>query len=253
MNRTIYTTLTVLSLALAGCGDDGANNNTEAGTTGAVASTGPSTTMPSTTEVATNTSATSSTATTLEPGGDSTSTGGLKGGPRGKRPTLAGQIDRAGRVAISTATIETFQTDEQIVGVQKDAYNAAGPEDWSGFVPQMMTSLGILDSLDATCGNQLLADAGDNRYEFLATILADDRLWVNSESGTCGVYLGVEAEAIGAVPAGMGGCGGRTPADDVIERSYSILAAGTLAGIDDGVPADDGNVTEAFPFLGAPE
>lgn len=256
MNRTIYTTLTISSLALAlsGCGDDGASNSTEAGTTEAGASTGASTTTASSTTAATTTSSqTGSTATTVDPSGGSSSTGEPADGPRGKRPALAAQIDRAGRVAISTATIETFQADEQIVGTEKDAYNAAGPEDWSGYIPQMMTSLAILDSLDAACGNQLLADAGETRYEALATVLADDRLWVNSETGTCGVYLGVEAEAIGAVPAGMGGCGGRTPADDVIERNYSVLAAGILAGIDDGVPADDGNATEAFPFLGAPE
>ncbi len=246
MNAKIYTVVTAISLAIApsGCGDDGSPSTAEAGTSTGRASTGVSTTA---------TTTTGGTTTNVGSGDSSSTSGGPGDGPRRDRPTLGAQIDRAGRAAISTATIETFQADEQIVGTQKDAYNAAGPEQWAAYIPQMMTSLAILDALDATCGNQLLADAGDDRYAFLATVLSDDRVWVNSDSGTCGVYLGVEAEAIGAVPAGMGGCGGRTPADDVIERSYSVLAAGILAGVDDGVTADDGNVTDTFPFLGAPQ
>lgn len=255
MNAKIYTAVaaTSLALVLTGCGDDGSSSNAEDGTSTSGASTGAPTTAPATTAAETTASTSGSTTTSPETGDGSSTTGEPGDGPRGDRPTLGAQIDRAGRAAISTATIETFQADEQIVGTEKDAYNAAGPEQWAGYVPQMMTSLAILDALDATCGNQLLADAGDDRYAFLATVLSDDRVWVNSDSGTCGVYLGVEAEAIGAVPAGMGGCGGRTPADDVIERSYSVLAAGILAGVDDGVTADDGNVTDTFPFLGAPE
>lgn len=255
MNAKIYTAVaaTSLALALAGCGDDGSSNDADGGSTTSGASTGVPTTTPATTTVETTEATSGSTTTGLGSSDDSSTTDSPDNGPRGERPPLGAQIDRAGRAAISTATIETFQADEQIVGTEKDAYNAAGPDDWAGYVPQMMTSLAILDALDATCGNQLLADAGDDRYAFLATVLSDDRLWVNSGSGTCGVYLGVEAEAIGAVPAGMGGCGGRAPADDVIERSYSVLAAGILAGVDDGVTADDGNVTDTFPFLGAPE
>ncbi len=175
-------------------------------------------------------------------------------GPRRKkRPALGAQLDRAGRAAVSTATISTFDPDEGARPRAMDEYNRTGPDQWPKYSDSIAKSLAILDALDTTCGNQLLADKGDTRYGFLASVLADDRLWVNSGSGTCGVYLGVEAEAIGAVPAGMGGCGGRAPADDVIERSYSVLAAGILAGVDDGVTADDGNVTDTFPFLGAPE
>ena len=64
--------------------------------------------------------------------------------------------------------------------------------------------------------------------------------------------LGLEAEVVGAIPAGAGGCGGRTPADDVIERSYSVLAAGALSGIDDTIVGDDGVQSESFPFLAPP-
>ncbi|MCH9680015.1 MAG: DUF4331 domain-containing protein [Deltaproteobacteria bacterium] len=243
MNDRIYfvTVSLAVGLVLLGCGDDG----------GSAANTDGTTTNGPATGLATSTASGTDGGTV---GADSTGeTGTEPDGRRGDPPALGGQIDRAGRAAISTATIETFQTDRQITANQKDAFNAAAVGDWPSYVPQIMTSLAILDALDATCGNQLLADAGDNRYEFLATVLSDDRLWINSLSGTCGTYLGVEAEAIGAVEAGAGGCGGRSPSDDVIERSYSVLAAGILAGIDDGVTEDDGVVTDTFPFLGAPQ
>lgn len=253
MNHTIFNTLTAatLAMALAACGDDGGNSQPTTSESTGSSSTGAATSgMESTGSRQTSTTGTE---TTDNPGDGTSSSGGAPVGPRGAPPALAAQIDRAGRAAISTATIETFQTDARIVATEKDGYNAASPDAWADYIPQMMTSLAILDALDATCGNQLLADAGDERYAFLAGVLSDDRLWVNTESRTCGVYLGVEAEAIGAVPEGAGGCGGRSPADDVIERSYSVLAAGILDGIDDGVAEDDGAVTDSFPFLGAPE
>jgi len=41
-------------------------------------------------------------------------------------------------------------------------------------------------------------------------------------------------------------------ADDVIERSYSVLAAGALAGIDDTITGDDVEHLGSFPFVGEP-
>jgi hypothetical protein len=173
-------------------------------------------------------------------------------GPEGM-PELGDQIDRMGRAAVSTALIATFETDTNAKGEAKDAYNAA-EEDWSVFAEQMTPNLAILDALDGTCGNQLLAGSGEDRYAALAEALANDRLYVNSTSGTCGVYLGVEGEALGALESGDGGCGGRTPLDDVIERSYSVLAAGTLTGVDDTITEDDADHDiETFPWLAEPQ
>jgi hypothetical protein len=169
-----------------------------------------------------------------------------------ERPTLGQQIDRMGRPAINTALNNTFNGDKSAKDAAKVAYGQATPSEWSAYVDDFAASLAILDSLDTVCGNQLLADAGPARYMTLANVLVDDQLYVNSNSGECGTYLGLEAEVVGAIPAGAGGCGGRTPADDVIERSYSVLAAGILAGIDDGVTEDDGIQTAVFPFLGEP-
>lgn len=174
-------------------------------------------------------------------------------GPEG-RPTLGPQIDRAGRPAISTALVATFSADADARSTARNAYNRAGQDDWTDFAPEITTSLGILDSLNGVCGDQLLAaDSGTDVYAALRGVLLDDRLYVNSSATTCGVYLGVEGEAIDALGAGEGGCGGRTPNDDVIERSYSVLASPALAGIDDLVTGDerDHSATE-FPFLAGP-
>jgi hypothetical protein len=175
--------------------------------------------------------------------------------PRGEGnpPSLGQQVDRVGRAAISTALIATFEADDSAKGQLKDDYNAAGPSDWASFADEMEKNLAILDSLDAECGNQLVADQDPtNRYAFLAAVLADDQLYVLSTTGECGVYLGLEAEIVGAVPAGEGKCGGRMPSEDVIDRSYSVLAAGVLTGVDDTIVADDGAQTSSFPFLGPP-
>lgn len=169
-------------------------------------------------------------------------------------PQLGTQIDRAGRPAISTALVETFNGDSAAKGVARDTYNAAAESDWASFSSVFTPSLAILDALDGNCGNQLLAAAVDDgtRYDALAGILADDQLYVNSAAGECGVYLGLEAEIVGAIPAGDGKCGGRTLGDDIIDRSYSVLAAGILTGVDDTIAADDCPPSESFPFLCAP-
>ena len=77
----------------------------------------------------------------------------------------------------------------------------------------------------------------------------------NPASGTCdgGVYFGVEAETLAILGAGEGGCGGRDPNNDVIDRSYSVLAAGILTGVDDTITGDSAtHDPDLFPFLAAP-
>ncbi len=176
--------------------------------------------------------------------------------PRGadNPPTPGAQIDRMGRPAINTALIGTFDADEDAKNALKDEYNAALPPDWPMFVDEIQKNLAILDGLDATCGNQLAADNNpDDRYAFLAAALADDQLYVNSTVGECGVYLGLEAEALEVVEAGVGKCGGRTLTDDVIDRSYSVLAAGIFTGVDDTITENDVAFLDEFPYLAPPQ
>ena len=180
---------------------------------------------------------------------------------RGDMPRIGRvQIDRMGRAGVNTALTNPFfresvpsevETHEEVV----DAYNAATrvPRWGARFSPEIAANLAILDSLDAVCGNQLLAGPTPSagRYNALAGILADDQLYLNTRSGTCAQYLAVEANAVGIA---NDDCGGRTPLEDTIDTTYSLLAAGALAGVTDGLPIDgDGTASLTdFPFLDQP-
>ena len=80
----------------------------------------------------------------------------------------------------------------------------------------------------------------------------------NTTSGTCGLYLANEAAALG-LSAAAGDCGGRTPTEDVVDESYTLLTAGVAAylgnmhAVTDGIDAGDHtpSITD-FPFLQAP-
>jgi hypothetical protein len=174
----------------------------------------------------------------------------------GSPPALGPRIDRAGRVAITAALISPFEADADVTARDRKAYNASGLSNQT-FAPMIRKSLGVLDGLDGTCGTQVLASpgllaAGSDRYAALTQVLLDDQLYVHSNRNGS-IYLGLEAEAIGALPPGDGAAGGREPGDDVIARSYSVLAAGALNGVDDGVPSDDATHNpDVFPFLAAP-
>lgn len=178
-------------------------------------------------------------------------------GALGKRnpPRIGERVDRTGRPAITAALISTFNPDGR--ATVRDAYNRSGQlnEDFRATIEE---SLGVLDGLDGACGNQLLADVAaedEPRYSPLATVLLDDQLYLHSDRvGAPSIYLGLEAEFVLGSDTISGGGGGRTPGYDVIERSYSVLAAGALSGVDDGVAADDENHDEdEFPFLAEPQ
>jgi hypothetical protein len=80
-------------------------------------------------------------------------------------------------------------------------------------------------------------------------VLASDMLQVDASKTSCAAYLAVEANATGVLANNE--CGGRKLQLDVIETSYSVLAAGELGGIDDGV-GFSAHVLATFPYLGAP-
>jgi hypothetical protein len=172
-------------------------------------------------------------------------------------PQLGVQIDRMGRAAINTALLGPF-LDKGAGGPRgalQNTYNAASkPDEWVDlFAAEMASNLAVYDSLDRTCGNQLLAGmtAEPGRYDALAAVLADDQLYVNTASGTCAQYLGVEANALGIT---NDDCGGRTPLEDTVDTTYSVLAVGAVTGVGDGVPVDaDGTASVSeFPFYAPP-
>jgi hypothetical protein len=181
------------------------------------------------------------------------------GGGSGKAPAppaLGAQMDRMGRPAVQTATNHTFDSNDGTKGMAKDAWNSnSDPTAWvSAYTSEIEKNLAILDSLDGVCGNQLFADktkTDASRYATFASVLADDRVWVNAAGATCTTYLAVEANATNLLA--NADCGGRKPSYDAIKVTYSAVAAGALMGVTDGtaaVPAKTSGST--FPYLGAP-
>jgi hypothetical protein len=198
-------------------------------------------------------------------------------------PALGMQIDRMARPAINTALNAVLDADP-LKTAKKDKYNqASNPTTWkttqldTAMTPPAGTVLaefakyiGFFDVLDqglATvtptngCNNgaRFMAPPSPTSYGELATILADDELYVDTTKGGCGFYLSLEVEVAAGVPHTQ--CGGRTLTMDVVDVSYSLLAAGT-SGFDvgngfapkitDGAPAHTDVNNDNFPFLGAP-
>jgi hypothetical protein len=181
------------------------------------------------------------------------STTSVRAAPPGHPPLTAGVlIDRMGRALTGNALLGTFDT-EEFSDRRKQQYNQAPPADWAAFASDIAATLAIYDGFDGVCGNQWLAVQNappPTRYEALARLLADDRLWVNSRAKSCKQYLAAEFNHVGAT---NDDCGGRTPNYDAVDVFRSLLARGRVTGVEDGVTADDRPHSDArFPFLAAP-
>lgn len=168
----------------------------------------------------------------------------------------AGQIDRAGRPLTGNALLGTVATADESNQL-KEQYNAATPATGAMFSPEIAKGLGLYDGFDGDCGNQLLADRESppaSRYQALAALLADDRLWVNGASGVCTELFAVELAALAGRGALKDDCGGRTPNYDAVNVYRSLLVTGAGTGVDDGVHRDEReHSTTVFPFLAAPD
>lgn len=182
-------------------------------------------------------------------GSDTTNPGGTPAAP-----SLGEQIDRMGRPGVNTALSVPFDTDMARQDAKKDEYNATPQSQWvSKYKPVFAPVLAIYDSADTQCGNQFAAGmtATAGRYDALAGVLADDQLYVNTDSGTCMTYLGVEANATMIIP--NSDCGGRAPPYDVIKLTYGVLTTGMYnTMITDGVAPKSNFSASAFPFLAKP-
>ena len=194
-----------------------------------------------------------------------TACGGSASNPA--KPAIgATQMDRMGRAGVNTALTDPFgvipgKTTDQA----KDEYNAVtDPAQWAAkFKAAIATHLAIYDFPSRCQGAQLAAGptATAGRYDALAGVLADDQLYVRTQSSTCALYLAAEADAVG-LTSNNGDCGGRTPTEDTIKETFSLLFLGHPTGITDGLPVGpsglgakaNGNGVNAmtFPFLGTP-
>jgi hypothetical protein len=165
------------------------------------------------------------------------------------------QIDRAARPLTGGALLGTLAS-EELSNLLKEEYNVASPTTAAAFVPEIEKGLELYDAFDGKCGNQWLArgdGASAARYEVLAKLLADDRLWVDTESTICTQLFAVELAHLSGQSAAAIDCGGRTPRYNASNVYRSLLVDGTTTSVDDGVDHDDRDHSETeFPFLAAP-
>jgi hypothetical protein len=165
------------------------------------------------------------------------------------------QIDREGRPLTGNALLG-LMAPEDVSNEIKEDYNAATPQTSTEFIPEIQKALGLYDAFDGHCENQLLAEKGAEapmRYRAMATLLADDRLWINSASGVCTQLFAVEMASLAGRKELRNDCGGRTPNYDAVNVYRSLLVDGTNTSVDDGLHRDEKvhSATE-FPFLAAP-
>lgn len=265
MNKAFLIALTIGTLAVA-CGDD--TSSTGGGATGGSA---------------TGAGGSGAGNTGGNGAGNVGGTGGAGGGTViPPKPELGAQIDRMGRPAINTALSGAFVTadmngvhhsDDAVRDDLENTYNHDDQENnWGSNKDLFALNLGVLDSLDTGLGGITNAAACSNQpgscldstssaggcYDLLGTVLADDRLWVDSEGMACSAavpalpqegYLAVELRAL---MIDNTGCGGRRPIDDVIETTYSAVAGVGIVGFDDGITAPAGLHPELFPYLAPP-
>jgi hypothetical protein len=171
-------------------------------------------------------------------------------------PKLGEQIERTARPLIKTGLVGGPLAPDNESDQRKEAYNRVARNGWAKFSSAIQKTLELYDGFDGKCGNQWLSDTkgeASHRYERLAKVLADDRVWVNSKSAVCTQFLAVEFTYF-QTPGALGNdCGGRTPNYDASNIFRALLVNGTMTGGIDGLDHDDKvHSTTDFPFLAAP-
>lgn len=212
--------------------------------------------------------------------------GTLDGAPIPPPPALGPQQDRMGRPLIGTALIGVFAPAQDQAAV-RDVYNrASDPATWATTVistnvtieTEMEKNLAVFDAFDigltnvanAGCGNALryltppLPPGPTSSYRVAGGVFADDELYLDTAFTSCPIYLALEFELATAGPntEPHTTCGGRMPSHDVVDMTYSMLAAGRngfdvpsnnyAPRIHDGVAAHTDIKESVFPFLGPP-
>ena len=167
------------------------------------------------------------------------------------------RLDRMARPFVANTLLGAapFSTDDAS-GLLRQKFNEVRAQEAAAFVEHLRKSLAFQDSLDGRCGNQLLAGPQETpaRYDQLAKIFTDDRLWVNSASSVCTQFFAVELASVGGQNALTADCGGRSPTYDTSNVWRSLLIAGTTRNITDGLHQDEHSPSDSvFPFLGPPD
>lgn len=212
--------------------------------------------------------------------------GNLDAAPFPPAPALGTQLDRMGRPLISTALIGVFAPAQDQAAMRDTYSRASDPATWATtmistgvtIAAEMEANLAVFDAFDIGdtnvaspgCGNAVryvppaLPPGPMSSYRVAAGLFADDELYVDTARTSCPIYLALELElaSAGQTVEPHVTCGGRTPSHDVVDMTYSMLAAGH-SGFDvpsnnyapklhDGVAAHTDIKESVFPFLGPP-
>jgi hypothetical protein len=223
-------------------------------------------------------------------GGDKTAANGPDGGGSAGAPNdaagtpmppaLGAQLDRMGRPGVGEFLIGTFVTAD--AADRKAAYRqASDPKTWLTtplatnvtIEDELKANLAAFDAIDAQqpvgtatlpgCGNAFdyHAPTTVTSYTPLADLLGDDQLYLDTAKPTCSQYFSLEIEVVGRTIAHMT-CGGRTLSHDALDTLISMIASGmsgltidlnaVLIPVDHSAATPHADVTDTFPFLGAP-
>ena len=172
-------------------------------------------------------------------------------------------LDRVGRPFVAELLVSDTAT---VSPSPREAYNALGPQAYTpggqlhlvtAELPRrpspaahILSAVALFDGLDGACGvGHLTASSSVAvvRYQGLAGLLADDRIWLSTTS-TCADLLGLERAAYGLGPVNPG-CGGRRPGEDTLDVMLELL---TTLPLSDGVATSSAVNYELFPYLAAP-
>jgi hypothetical protein len=190
-------------------------------------------------------------------------------------PLLGAQLHRAGRPAIKTMLLGMLAAPGVRASLQDVYDRASDPATWGTLMlpngvtleREFATNLAVLDAFDkgragitgAGCGTTMhySGPANPGSYLFAADLFVDDQLYIDTAKPTCDIYFDLELERAVNFPATT--CGGRMPSHDVIDMTYSVLAAGAFGvqvtgrvpNFHDNVAAH-ADISTTFPFLGAP-
>jgi hypothetical protein len=167
------------------------------------------------------------------------------------------RLDRMARPFVANTLLGAgpFSTDDAS-GLLRQRFNETPAENAAQFIADLQKSLAFQDSLDGQCGNQLLAEPKEEplRYQVLARVFSDDRLWINSASTVCTQFFAVELVRLAGQKALSNDCGGRAPTYDTSNVWRSLLIAGTTGTVTDGLRKDEHTPSAtSFPFLAPPD
>ena len=165
-----------------------------------------------------------------------------------------GPEDRMGRAGINTALIGTNHKD---LWNKTDTVAAAATLTFDNDLQTHLVSIDMLDGVNDWNGGPIPADAGPDAdggglAHPLGKPLKLDMLVVDTAKpyGANG-YLEIENEVL------LGGaahqtCGGRTPNEDVMDKTLSLLVKKQLTGVSDNVNAATKPAPTTWPYLADP-